>query len=138
MTARILIVEDEFLIALAMEAVVEDLGFEPIGIAADAREARDLMRLKPDVALVDLNLRDGFTGPQIGRDMAAAGIEVVFVTANPRSVTQGVPGTLGVVEKPMDDGTLASIVAFAIARREGRTIVPPPGLIPFSGDLAAR
>jgi CheY-like chemotaxis protein len=138
MTARILIVEDEMIVAMEMEAVIEDLGFEPIGIAADQRQARELAELKPDLALVDLNLRDGMTGPQIGRDLAARGIQVVFVTANPRSVALGVPGALGVVEKPVDDGTIASIIAFAIAKREGRNVMPPPGFVSFSGDLAAR
>lgn len=138
MTARILIVEDEMMVAMDMEAIIEDLGFEPIGIAADSREARKLAELQPDVALVDLNLRDGLTGPAVGRDLALRGVQVVFVTANPRMVFDGIQGALGVVEKPVDDGTIASIISFAIARRDGEHIVPPPGFTPFSGDVASR
>lgn len=133
MTARVLIVEDEMLVAMDMEALIEDLGFEPIGIAADRRDAMRLAGLGPDVALVDLNLRDGLTGPGIGRDLAARGVQVVFVTANPRELKGGVNGTLGVCEKPIDDGTIASVLGFAIARREGRDLPPPPGFSPFSG-----
>lgn len=138
MTPLVLIVEDEMMVAMEMEAVIEDLGFKPIGIAADQRQARELAERRPDVALVDLNLRDGMTGPQIGRDLAARGIQVVFVTANPRSVAEGVPGALGVVEKPVDDGTIASIIAFAIAKREGKNVMPPPGFVSFSGDITPR
>lgn len=137
MTARILIVEDEMMVAMDMEAIIEDLGFEPIGIAADSSEARKLAELQPDVALVDLNLRDGLTGPAIGRDLALRGIQVVFVTANPRTVSHGIPGALGVVEKPVDDGTIASIISFAIARRDGKHMMSPPSFMPFSSDVAS-
>lgn len=138
MTARVLIVEDEMLVAMDMEAVIEDLGFEPIGIAADSREARKLGALQPDVALVDLNLRDGLTGPEVGRHLARLGIQVVFVTANSGIVANGVPGALGVCEKPVDDGTLSSILAFAIAKRSGKNMMPPLGFVTFSGDIASR
>lgn len=138
MTARILIVEDEMMVAMEMEAIIEDLGFDAVGIAADRREALALAKLQPDVALVDLNLRDGLTGPDIGRALVAQGTQVVFVTANPRVVSSGVPGALGVCEKPIDDGTIASILGFAIAKREGRNVMPPPGFIAFSGDVSPR
>lgn len=138
MTARVLIVEDEMMVALEMEAVIEDLGFEPIGIAADALTARRLADHKPDVALVDLVLRDGLTGPDVGRDLVDRGIQVVFVTANPQMVGRGIPGALGVVEKPVDDNAIALILSFAIAKREGRQAMPPPGFKPFSGDFASR
>ncbi|WP_162261806.1 response regulator [Bosea sp. Root381] len=138
MTARILIVEDEMMVAMEMEAIIEDLGFEPIGIAADTQQALELAERQPDVALVDLNLRDGLTGPDIGKHLAKRGIQVVFVTANPRIVYDGVPGALGVCEKPVDDGTIASILAFAIAKREGQNVMPPPGFIPFSSNVASR
>lgn len=133
MVARVLIVEDEMLVAMEMEALIEDLGFQTVGIAADRREAGQLAEQRPDVALVDLNLRDGLTGPSIGRDLAARGVQVVFVTANPRDLRGGVAGTLGVCEKPVDDGTIASVLGFAVARRQGRPASPPPGFKPFSG-----
>jgi AmiR/NasT family two-component response regulator len=137
MTARILIVEDEMLVAMEMEAVIEESGFQPVGIAADSLEALRLAEHEPDVALVDLNLRDGLTGPDVGRELAERGIVVVFVTANPRLLADGIPGALGVVEKPLDDGSIAAIISFAIASREGRDAVPPACFLPFSGDVAS-
>lgn len=137
MTSRILIVEDEMMVAMEMEAIIEDLGFQPVGVAADSEQALALAGEKPDVALVDLHLRDGLTGPAIGRELARRGIDVVFITANPRIVAEGVPGALGVVEKPCDERTIASIVAFAIGCRKGEPIPPPSSFRPFSGDFAA-
>jgi two-component system, response regulator PdtaR len=61
---RILIVEDEFIVALNLRQIMSNMGFEVIGIAPDAATAERLAQAKPDIALVDLNLRDGHTGPQ--------------------------------------------------------------------------
>lgn len=138
MTAKILIVEDEMMVAMDMEAAIEDLGFEPVGIAADSIEALALADKKPDLALVDLHLRDGLTGPEVGRELVNRGIQVVFVTANPRIVAGGIPGALGVAEKPCDEGKIASIISFAIGRRNGKAVMPPHGFYAFaSGDLAS-
>jgi two-component system, response regulator PdtaR len=67
---RVLIVEDEFLIALDLEAAMSGLGFEICGLAPNGEEARSLaMDQQPDVVLVDVYLgarakgskpRDGF------------------------------------------------------------------------------
>ncbi|MFN3673349.1 MAG: response regulator [Bosea sp. (in: a-proteobacteria)] len=131
MSPRILIVEDEALVALEMEAIIEDLGLSPIGIAPDKRTALDLARSKPDIALVDLHLRDGLTGPDIGRELAEQGVSVVFVTANPRLVAQGVPGAYGVIEKPTEETLIADAIAYAMRRRTGLQATPPASLIAF-------
>jgi CheY-like chemotaxis protein len=137
MSSRILIVEDEMMVAMEMEAVIEDLGFLPIGIAADSVQALELARETPDLALVDLHLRDGLTGPSVGEELARRGIGVVFITANPRIVATGVPGALGVAEKPCDERTIASIIEFALGHRKGEQVAPPAGFKPFSGGIAA-
>ena len=71
MPTTILIVEDEFLIAVEMEAVVHDLGHESAGIADDMQSALAKASDAIDVALVDVNLADGATGPRIGEKLAA-------------------------------------------------------------------
>lgn len=47
---RVLIVEDEFMVALELESVLEDLGYQVVGIAADSTTASQLAKLSPDVA----------------------------------------------------------------------------------------
>lgn len=136
MSARILIVEDEILVAADMEATLEDLGYAPVGIAPDLASAIALAACRPDVALVDLNLRDGPTGAEIGARLGQHGIAVIFVTANPRSLGSGVPGTLGVLTKPCDEGALAQAVGYALGRSRGERMAVPPGLITFGSDTA--
>ncbi len=129
---RVMIVEDEMLVAFHLESIVEDLGFEPVGIATDTREAHALCGARPDIALVDLNLRDGPTGPAIGRWLGGEGVSVVFVTANPAMLGAGVVGTLGVVSKPCDDGCLQAALTYACDRRQGRATAPPARMRAFA------
>ncbi len=134
MSSRILVVEDEILVALELEATAQDLGHEVIGIAADTQTA---LRLAPraDIALVDVNLRDGETGPAIGRRLAQEyGITVVFVTANPDQLGKGVPGALGVVSKPCDERIAAQVISFAQAHHDRmKGFEPPPQITLFAG-----
>ena len=132
MTAKVMIVEDEMLVACHLESVVEDLGFEPVGIAADTAQARELGERRPDIALVDLNLRDGPTGPAIGAWLGELGVTVVFVTANPSALGRGVPGALGVMGKPCDDEGVFAALDFAARRRRGEPAPPPAGLVAFA------
>jgi DNA-binding response OmpR family regulator len=128
-----LIVEDEILVAASLEATVEDLGYEPVGIAPDADTALALAARHPDIALVDLNLRDGETGAEIGARLAAEyGVAVLFVTANPRRLGQGVPGTLGVLGKPSDEEVVAAALDYVAQRRQGLAPPPPPAIMAFA------
>lgn len=135
---RILVVEDEALIALEMEMVIEDLGHRCVGTAADLKNALALASPDVDLALVDVNLADGSTGPQVGAALAADhGIAVIFVTANPAMLGDGVDGTLGAVEKPIDVATLQQVLDFVIAQKKGGPAPsPPPALNLFESRAA--
>jgi two-component system, response regulator PdtaR len=129
MTDAILIVEDEMLVALEMESILEERGYEVVGIAADLEGALALADRTVDLALVDLNLRDGLTGPEIGRRLAHNHrVKVLFVTANPRLLGDGVAGTVGVLTKPTDESSLLSAVEFALQR----SVEAPPSLRCFN------
>ncbi|WAJ27267.1 response regulator [Antarcticirhabdus aurantiaca] len=63
MVLRILIVEDEPLIAMDLEDTFAEAGFQVVGIAVDMRTAIDLARREhPDVATMDINLMNGSDG----------------------------------------------------------------------------
>ncbi|MGX7896808.1 response regulator [Tsuneonella sp. HG222] len=124
--SRILIVEDEILVASEMSYILEDGGHQCVGIAPDLASAETFFDEKLDLALVDLNLRDGLTGPEIGRRLSSAGVPVIFVTANPAQLHQGVAGTIGVLTKPTDEATLLAAVNFGLERASGHAAVAPP------------
>jgi DNA-binding response OmpR family regulator len=128
--ARILIVEDEMLVAMELEAILEDLGYVSVGIAPDMPTALELATLKPDLALVDLNLRDGLTGPEIGKRISGEHkATVLFITANPRVLGDGIAGTIGVLTKPTDLENVSAAVEYALRVKKGDVAaVPPPSL----------
>jgi two-component system, response regulator PdtaR len=132
MPARILIVEDEMLVAMDLESVLEELGHQPVGIAPDLETAQEYFEQPIDLALVDLNLRDGCTGPQIGERLGARGVSVVFVTANPGLLSGNVGGAIGVITKPTDEKIVRATVDYALGRRRGRAVSPPPHLRLFA------
>ena len=136
MSCRVLIVEDEILVAIDIEAAIEDAGFEVVGIAADSTTA---LAKAPDaeIAFVDLNLRDGLTGIDIGRRLAEeVGVTVIYMTANPTLLGDGISGTIGVLTKPCDHSVMHQALEFAAARRlrmDAAATRPPEKLRLFQG-----
>lgn len=130
-----MIIEDEALVAMELRYVLEDLGHEVVGTAADARTARQLtLETDVDLALVDIHLSDGPTGIELGRELAQQrGVTVVFMTANPGMVRDGVAGTIGVLSKPTDERAVQIAVDYALRRRAGRPAeYAPPELRLFA------
>lgn len=122
---RVLIVEDEFIIALDMADTIENMGLTVSGFASSREHA---LKLAPqaDIALVDVNLSDGATGPDIGRELAARfGITVIFMTANPEQLNGQTQGSLGVVTKPVLPHVVEQCIDFALANRLGGTAILP-------------
>ena len=96
---RVLVVEDEFLIALDLLAILDDLGCVALGPAATVEEALRLLAADPpDAALLDMNLR-GIRATPVALALAAGGVPFATVTAYPglpEAVFDGVP----IVAKP--------------------------------------
>lgn len=139
MTNRVLIVEDEFIVALSLRQTLSNLGFETVGIAPDAATAERLATTQPDFALVDVNLRDGATGPSIGRRLAEKhGVTVLFLTANPSQLGAGVDGTIGVLSKPVVEDMVESALDFLVKHRLGKMASPPPAMRLFDNREGAK
>jgi len=112
--ANVLIVEDEFLVALQLEDILTDAGHNVVGIVPDQAGIQRLDQ-PPQVALVDLNLRDGPSGPAIARQLADRfGTVIVYVTANPGQIGQPASTALGVVQKPFSQHAILAAVALAV------------------------
>lgn len=110
-----MIVEDQAILALELELLLGDLGCDVVGSAMDQAGAFALAeRERPRLALVDVNLLDGLTGPQIAQRLVANhDIAVVFLTANPEQIPEGFAGALGAVCKPFDAQTIRAVIGFA-------------------------
>lgn len=112
---KVLIVEDEFLLALQLEDIIEGGGHAVIGTVPDLASLGTLA-VAPDVALVDLNLRDGLTGPAAARQLAGEfGARVIYVTANPGQIGTPAETAIGVVQKPFTRQSILAAIAYAMA-----------------------
>lgn len=117
--ARVLIIEDEPIIALDIQDLVERCGHSVVGIAATESEAVQIARAeRPSLVLADINLGAGGDGAtavsRILRDVVAP---VIFVTAYPeRLLTGDAVEPAFVITKPFDPTTLAVATYQAVTR----------------------
>jgi two-component system, response regulator PdtaR len=118
---RVLIAEDDPLIALALAERVRSLGHEPVGPAANGEHAVELARESPpDLYLFDVEMPN-LDGLEAAQRLAADGLRrpVVVVTGvdDPslieRSTASGVSAYL---TKPIDTRELQAAIALAAAR----------------------
>jgi len=114
---RALIVEDEIMVALGLEADLQELGFGTCYLAANGRQAfLHAVSHRPEVALMDINLEGGREGIEVARRLRElCDVPVVFVTgyADPDTVKrlrERVPGA-PVLPKPVYREQLADAVS---------------------------
>lgn len=109
---RLLIVEDEPFIATDLEMIVTGQGHEVVGVADSLLEALEQAGSGfAQAALVDINLRDGFTGVEIARRLTSQGVRVGFVTGNLDQIPLDFAGANGAVEKPFSDHAVELLLA---------------------------
>lgn len=114
---RLLIVEDEPGIALMMEDVAIDAGFEIAGIAGNMSEALELGS-EADIAIIDVRLGDGLTGPSIARALFSGfGLGVVYFTVNPGLIEN----PEAVVTKPASPEGIVDALSMAAQNARART-----------------
>ena len=135
---QILVVEDEALTAMMIEGALSDAGHTVRGPASTASRALKLVEIaQPDLALVDINLRDGRgSGIGLARELQKRwGIPSLFVSGQITQARENRDAALGCLEKPYGTETLVACVAVADRLKQGETVPPemiPPGLELFA------
>ena len=113
----VLIIEDEALIALDLEALVENLGHKVVGIARTRTEAVSIVRTRPPgLILADIQLADGSSGLDAVNDLLNTfEVPVIFITAYPeRFLTGERPEPAFLVSKPYQPATVSALVSQAL------------------------
>jgi CheY-like chemotaxis protein len=118
---RVLVVEDESLIAMLIEDALDRLGCTLVGVASNLTEALGkAASLDFDVAILDVNLNGAPVFP-LAEVLAARGVPFVFSTGYGAS---GVPAAFAaapVLAKPFAEADVASALA-ALRRDSGTTV----------------
>lgn len=116
---RILVVEDEALIAVMVEDMLVEMGGEVVGPAGAVDDALELARTEAlDGAVLDVNVRGQRIDP-VAEALMARGVPVLFATGYGEvKLASGAPAT--VIDKPYTQDKLARGLAAAMNAGSGR------------------
>lgn len=117
MRSRVLIIEDEPIIAMHIEQIVLDMGHEVVGMAMTRDDAVILAREeRPDLVLADIQLADGSSGiDAVDAILQEFPVPVIFITAFPERLLTGQqrePAYL--VTKPFNPETVVATIGEAL------------------------
>jgi CheY-like chemotaxis protein/DNA-directed RNA polymerase specialized sigma24 family protein len=118
---RILIIEDEPVIALDIASTVEQSGHHVVGIASTHTEAVALASTEsPGLILADIQLADDSSGIDAAHEILAAHpVPVIFITAFPERLLTGErPEPAFLITKPFDAETLSVTISQALISRQ--------------------
>jgi CheY-like chemotaxis protein len=118
---RILVIEDEFLIATVIEDVLRQAGAEEVVIAVNMQEAREaLTECTLDIAMIDIQLDEGSdSGLSLGRLAMAHDIPFIFLTGYAGVVLPDGFNAVPILTKPYIPRTLIEALSELLARSRG-------------------
>jgi CheY-like chemotaxis protein len=118
---RILIVEDEHIVAMGIKRMLKDLGYTVTGVASSGEDAiAKAESTFPDVVLMDIMLKGDIDGVEAAKEIKEKfNIQVVYLTAySDDKILERVKTTepLGYIVKPFDEKDLYSNIEVALHR----------------------
>lgn len=115
--ARVLIIEDEPIIAMDIETIVRDLGHDVTSVAVTRDEAvASAMADRPGLVLADIQLADDSSGIDAVKDILAEfQVPVIFITAFPERLLTGErPEPTFLITKPFQRSTVKAAISQAL------------------------
>ena len=126
-SGRVMVIEDEAIIALDLQGIVADMGHQITGVASTHDQAVKLAaQTNPDLILSDIQLADGSSGIDAVNDIlqAASDVPVIFITAFPERLLTGErPEPAFVITKPYSEEQVRSAVSQAMFFSSTETLV---------------
>ena len=114
MGRRILVAEDEYLVARHLVAMIRDMGGDPVGPVPDLEQARARAAADgPDAALLDIKLGKAAVFP-LADEFLDQGLPIVFLSGYERSYLPDRFAATPLVEKPVKAVKLARMLASAL------------------------
>ncbi|MFL6416418.1 MAG: PAS domain S-box protein [Bryobacteraceae bacterium] len=119
---RILIVEDEALVAEQLRQTLVSNGYEIVGIVASGEQAiHEGRQSRPDLVVMDIVLDGHMDGISVAQQLQPLGVPVVYLSAHSdRHLLDRAQDTepLGYVMKPAKSGELAAVIQLALFKRD--------------------
>jgi len=115
---KVLIVEDEVIVAWLLEDMLADLGCAVVGPAASVKQALAMIDAAPvEVAVLDVNLNGEMSYP-VADALTARGVPFVFVTGYDKATMLDGYRALPVLQKPFHRSELTDTLAQLLAPAE--------------------
>ncbi len=137
LTASVLIIEDEAIIALHIRSIVEGLGHSVTGVARTRTEAVALAeKTRPELVLADISLADGSSGIDAVKDiLVAMSVPVIFITAFPERLLTGErPEPTYLITKPFEPETVIATIGQALLVHRERVAASAPAMLVMDDD----
>lgn len=132
LATRVLIIEDEWVIALDLKTLVTELGHEVVGVAPTHAKALELAQQGNfGLVLADIQLADGSSGIDAVTDILQSfNVPVIFITAFPdRLLTGERPEPTYLITKPFLSENVKATIAQALFFHEARSEAAPAARI---------
>ena len=125
---KVLVVEDEMMIAMLIEDMLEELGCELIGPASKVERALELIASETiEIALLDVNL-DGQATDAVAYELQRKGVPFVFATGYGATGVPKQHNDRAVLQKPFQKTDLATALFRAIDAQPKASHKPNPAL----------
>ena len=114
---RVMIIEDETIIAMDLKGIVQAMGHEITGVARTHTAAIELAgQGRPDLILADIQLADGSSGIDAVKDiLKSMDVPVIFITAFPERLLTGErPEPTFLITKPFQPETVKAAISQAL------------------------
>ena len=112
---RVLVVEDDGILALAIEDALRNMGVADIQICSTTEEALQALRSRrPDAVVLDIHLADRDDGWAVAELVDLVGPNpprIIFSTGSPEDIPDEIAQLGAILEKPYDPADLAELLA---------------------------
>ncbi|MEO1263955.1 MAG: response regulator transcription factor [Bacteroidota bacterium] len=137
---KVLIVEDETLVAEDIALNLQNIDFEVAGIAYNSEKALDMLALRhPDAVLLDINIKGTMDGIQLAEIINEKyHLPFIYLTSYSDKATierAKVTMPYGYIVKPFDERDLLTSLEMAVYRHAQTNKNTPPGLEKINAKL---
>src|SRR5580658_6407917 len=116
----ILIVEDQLLLAMGLKDELEDAGYQVLEVAVRHQQALAFARkIKPDLALVNIDLAHGDDGVALAWDLKSLGVPVLFISGQPSRARSAKAVALASLAKPYSSAQMLEAVDYLFRHEQG-------------------
>ena len=123
----LLIVEDQIILAMGLRDELEDGGYRVLELAIGHQEAlASALEVKPDLALVNIDLANGDDGVALARDLKALGVPVLFISGQPNRARLAKTVAIASLAKPYSGAEMVEAVDYLFRHELGDESRPAP------------